>query len=74
MILHICRIVETLVTKTDGIDEKDFVIKSLDNVFKLSNKERKLIGEFIEFLHSNELIEAVKLTKKLLYGAGDWLK
>jgi len=74
LILYVCKLVENVVCKKDGINKKDLVINILRPLLGLTDPECKLTGEIIEFLHSNEMIHKIKQVKKLKNSVIAWFK
>jgi len=74
LILYVCKLVENVVSKKDGINKKDLVINILRPLLGLNDAEAKLTGEIIEFLHSNGLIQRIKQAKKLKSSIISWFK
>jgi len=74
LILYVCKLVENVVSKKDGINKKDLVINILRPLLGLNDAEAKLTGEIIEFLHSNGLIQRIKQAKKLKNSIISWFK
>ena len=74
LILYVCKLVENVICKKDGLNKKDLVINILRPLLSLSDAEAKLTGEIIEFLHSNEMIQKIKKVKKLKSSIVSWFK
>ena len=74
LILYVCKLVENVVSKKDGINKKDLVINILRPLLGLNDAEAKIMGEIIEFLHSNGLIQRIKIAKKLKSSIISWFK
>jgi hypothetical protein len=74
LILYVCKLVENVICKKDGINKKDLVINILRPLLGLNDAEAKLTGEIIEFLHSNGLIQRIKQAKKLKNSIVSWFK
>lgn len=74
LILYVCKLVENVVCKKDGINKKDLVINILKPLLGLTDPECKLTGEIIEFLHSNGMIHKIKQVKKLKNSVIAWFK
>ena len=74
LILYVCKLVENVICKKDGINKKDLVINILRPLLGLNDAEAKLTGEIIEFLHSNGLIQRIKQAKKLKSSIVSWFK
>ena len=74
LILYVCKLVENVICKKDGINKKDLVINILKPLLSLNDAEAKLTGEIIEFLHSNGLIQRIKQAKKLKSSIVSWFK
>jgi len=63
-LLYVCKIVENLVKKSDGINKKELVKDVFKQLFNLQPAELTLIDSAIEFLWSNDLIVKIPLVKK----------
>ena len=50
-ILYICKLVENVILKSDGVNKKELVLKIMREVVGCNDAECKLVGEIIEFLH-----------------------
>jgi hypothetical protein len=74
LILYVCKLVENVICKKDGLNKKDLVINILKPLLSLSDAEAKLTGEIIEFLHSNGMIQKIKKVKKLKSSIVSWFK
>jgi len=74
LILYVCKLVENVIFKKDGLNKKDLVINILRPLLGLTDAEVKLTGEIIEFLHSNGLIQRIKQVKKLKSSIVSWFK
>lgn len=74
LILYVCKLVENVINKKDGLNKKDLVINILRPLLGLTDAEVKLTGEIIEFLHSNGLIQRIKQVKKLKSSIISWFK
>jgi len=73
-ILYVCKLVENVICKADGMNKKELVLNILRPLLGLNDAESKVAGEIIEFLHSNGLIQAIKKTKKIKNSVISWLK
>lgn len=73
-ILYVCKLVENVVCKADGLNKKELVINILKPLLNLNDAECKVVGEIIEFLHSNGMIQVIKKTKKIKNCIISWLK
>jgi hypothetical protein len=73
-ILYVCKLVENVVCKADGLNKKELVLNILKPLLGLTDAESKVAGEIIEFLHSNGLIQAIKKSKKIKSSIVSWLK
>lgn len=73
-ILYVCKLVENVICKADGLNKKDVVLNILRPLLGLNDAEAKVAGEIIEFLHSNGLIQVIKQTKKIKNSVMSWLK
>lgn len=74
LILYVCKLVENVICKKDGLNKKDLVINILRPFLGLTDPEAKLTGEIIEFLHSNGMIQKIKKVKKLKSSIVSWFK
>lgn len=68
----ICSLVEHLVSRKDKIDKKVLVIEIIDSLFLLSDNEKSVLCNNIEFLHSNSLIKKVSYYKLFKTGLKEW--
>lgn len=68
MLLLICNMLETTVSKRDKIDKKALCLEILDQLFTLTLAEKASTDSNIEFLWSNKSIRAVSYWK--LFCAG----
>jgi hypothetical protein len=73
LILYLCNVVENIIKKNDKINKKELVLNVLDGVFQLSDDEKRLISETIDFLSNNGKIKAVTLSKKVFKSIGGWI-
>jgi hypothetical protein len=64
-ILWVCKLVENIILKDEKINKKDLVISILKQVLNLNDIECKALGDVIEFLHSNNMIQKIKVVKKI---------
>ena len=64
-LLFVCKIVENYVLKSDKLDKKKVVLDLYRQLFPLTEPDIKLIDLGIEFLHSNNMISAVKKSKRV---------
>jgi hypothetical protein len=74
LILYVCKLVENVICKKDGLNKKDLVINILRPLLSLNDAEVKLMGDVIEFLHSNGLIQKIKNVKKIKNSIISWFK
>jgi len=74
LILYVCKLVENVICKKDGLNKKDLVINILRPLLGLNDAEVKLMGDVIEFLHSNGLIQKIKNVKKIKNSIISWFK
>ena len=65
LVLYVCKLVENVIFKKDKVDKKEIVISILRPVLGLSEIEIKIVEDIIEFLHSNNLIQKIKKSKKI---------
>ena len=73
-ILYVCKLVENVILKSDGVNKKELVLKIMREVVSFNDAECKLVGEIIEFLHSNGLIQKIKVVKKFKNSVLSWIK
>jgi hypothetical protein len=73
-ILYVCKLVENVILKSDGVNKKELVLNIMRNVLGCNDVECKLVGEIIEFLHSNGMIQKIKVVKKLKNSVLSWVK
>lgn len=64
---NVCSIVENVFTDKKGkLRKKEFVIEILKKVINnITDEDKLIIGNKIEFIHSNELIRQIKTSEKL---------
>jgi len=74
LVLYVCKLVENVICKKDGLNKKDLVINILKPLLGLTEPESKLTGDIIEFLHSNGLIQKIKNVKKIKNSIVAWFK
>ena len=74
LILLICNMIEEGSKKEHNIDKKDLAMKVLDNIFKYSESEKRLLDDQIEFLHATKKIKKVRLVVKLIHYLIDWIQ
>jgi len=66
ILLHICNIVENLISKNKGkIDKKQLVVDIFNQVFFLNETEKLALEKQIQFLFDNKLITKIKKTYAL---------
>jgi len=63
-LLYVCKIVEELVKKSDGINKKELVKDLFKQLFNLQPAELQVLDSAIEFLWSNGLISKIPAVKK----------
>jgi hypothetical protein len=73
-ILYVCKLVENVILKSDGVNKKELVLKIMREVVGCNDAECKLVGEIIEFLHSNGMIQKIKVVKKFKNSVLSWIK
>lgn len=73
-ILYVCKLVENVILKSDGVNKKELVLKIMREVIGCNDAECKLVGEIIEFLHSNGMIQKIKVVKKFKNSVLSWIK
>lgn len=74
LLKNICKKVENLVKKSDGINKRDLVVDIFAYVFELSDLEKSFIVNNIEFLLSNKDIKKIKSIKKGWIYATNYIK
>jgi hypothetical protein len=74
LILLVSNMVEEGSEKKLCIDKKELVMKVLDNIFKYSDSDKRLLDDQIEFLHATKKIKRVKMSLKILHYVWDWIK
>ena len=65
-LLYVCNIVENLVKKSYNINKKDLVKDVFKQLLALTEPELKILDASIEFLWSNELIQKIASSKKVV--------
>lgn len=71
----VCNCVENLVKKKYGIDKKSLVIEIIEEIFcGLNQSEKDNLGNTIQFLFDNQLINVVPIVQKAKYIAWSWIK
>ena len=73
-ILYVCKLVENVILKSDGVNKNELVLKNMREVVCCNDAECKLVGEIIEFLHSNGMIQKIKVVKKFKNSVLSWIK
>jgi|APFre7841882793_1041355.scaffolds.fasta_scaffold14581_2 hypothetical protein len=63
-LLYVCKLVEELIKKSDGINKKELVKDLFRQLFSLQPAELQALDSAIEFLHSNNLIFKISISKK----------
>lgn len=63
-LLYVCKLVEELIKKGDGINKRELVKDLFKQLFNLSPPELLLLDSAIEFLWSNSLICKIPVSKK----------
>jgi DNA replication initiation complex subunit (GINS family) len=64
LINYICNLVENLVTKKLKLDKKKIVLDVLTKLIpNLTEQEKKVISDIVEFLHANNLINKTAIIK-----------
>jgi len=76
LLLFICNLIENAVQdrKIKKIDKKEFVISIVSEIFSLSEEEKPIYDNMIEFLHNNKKIKKVDLLKITCYSVWGWMK
>ena len=69
----ISSLVEHLVIKKDKISKKTLVIEIIDALFQLTDDEKNVLSNNIEFLHSNGLIKKVSYYKLFKTSIREWM-
>ena len=73
-ILYVCKLVENVILKSDGVNKKELVLNIMRSIVGCNDAECKLVGEIIEFLHSNGMIQKIKVVKKFKNSVLSWIK
>lgn len=73
-ILYVCKLVENVILKSDGVNKKELVLNIMRTVLGCNDAECKIVGEIIEFLHSNGMIQKIKNVKKFKSSVLSWMK
>lgn len=73
-ILYVCKLVENVILKSDGVNKKELVLNIMRTVLGCNDAECKIVGEIIEFLHSNGMIQKIKVVKKFKSSVLSWMK
>ena len=73
-ILYVCKLVENVILNSDGVNKKELVLKIMREVVGGNDIECKLVGKIIEFLHSNNMIQKIKVVKKFKNSVLSWIK
>ena len=73
-ILYVCKLVENVILKSDGVNKKELVLNIMRTIVGCNDAECKLVGEIIEFLHSNGMIQKIKVVKKFKNSVLSWIK
>lgn len=69
----LCCILENYMPKnTQEIDKKNLVITIEDRLFGLTDAEKVVLGQQIDYLHDNGKIKAIKWYKAVYIGVKDW--
>ena len=73
--LHICKLIESLMQNIkEKIDKKQLCIEILITLFpELSDDEKKLLGNQVQFLFNNKKIKIVKTILGRIYNAGKFI-
>ena len=65
IIKYVCNLTENLIKeKKSGLMKKEIVITSLTKVFNLTENEKKMISDAVEFLSNNKKIKKLGIYKK----------
>jgi hypothetical protein len=67
-------LVENNILKSNGVNKKELVLNIMRTVLSCNEVECKLGGEIIEFLHSNGMIQKIKVVKKFKSSVLSWMK
>ena len=72
---YVCNLVENEISKqkNNKIDKKELVISVFVKLFNLSDDEKLLISNQIDFLFNNKMIKKVPLIEKTLKTFSAWL-
>lgn len=74
LVLMVCNCVENLVKKKYGIDKKHFVIEILTDLFGLNLQEQETVGNHVQFLFDNLLIQLIPQIDKAKFFILGWIK
>ena len=70
----ICELIEHLVIKKDKINKKDLAIDIYVAIFSLTDDEKKVLENNINFLWSNQMIKKVSIYKLFKTGIKEWFR
>jgi hypothetical protein len=70
----ICELIEHLVMKKDKINKKELAIDIYLALFGLTDDEKKVLENNINFLWSNQMIKKVSLYKLFKTGIKEWFR
>jgi hypothetical protein len=70
----ICELIEHLVIKKDKINKKDLAIDIYVAIFSLTDDEKKVLENNINFLWSNQMIKRVSIYKLFKTGLKEWFR
>ena len=69
LVLYVCNLVENSFNKCKkrGIDKKIIVLDIINKVTPLTEPEKKIIGDSIQFLHSKGDIKLITIVEKIIF-------
>ena len=71
----ICNLIENLINKKDKISKKELAIDILTQIFHLTDEEKPLISNNIDFIcNQKNLIKKVSFYKLFKTGLGEWFR
>jgi hypothetical protein len=70
----ICELIEHLVIKKDKISKKELAIDIYVAIFSLTDDEKKVLENNINFLWSNQMIKKVSIYKLFKTGIKEWFR
>jgi len=64
LVIFICNSIENIIKKDYGIDKKLFVCEIINEIFNLTEIEKNVLHESIQFIFDNGLIRKIPTSKK----------